>query len=160
MPNALKLKVLFVSAIAAFALASVPPVFAGQGEKMAPAERAKSVAKGELKNPLTSTPEIIEEGKSLYQVKTCGACHGANGSGIHCPSVINDAWIYGGDDDTLFRLLSVGSETMFSDGYVRGEREKHAGPMPAFSDTVDEQEMWKIITYIRSLKPGDAGAKE
>jgi mono/diheme cytochrome c family protein len=123
--------------------------------KMTTLERVKATEKGQLKSPLTVTPEIIAEGKTLYQAKTCGACHGGNGGGIHCPSLINDAWIYGGDDDTLFRLVALGSEEMASAGYTRGEEEKHAGPMPPFGEAIsDEQELWKIIAYIRSLKPG------
>src|SRR5262245_43385774 len=120
-------------------------------------ERVKATDKGQLKSPLSVTPEIIAEGKELYQTKTCGACHGGNGSGIHCPSLINDAWIYGEDDDTLFRLVTLGSEELLSGGYARGDKEKHGGPMPSFSETIsDEQELWKIIAYIRSLKPGGA----
>lgn len=128
---------------------------AAGGAVMTPVERVKATAKGQLKNPLSLTPEIVAEGKALYQAKTCGACHGGNGGGIHCPSVINEAWIYGGDDDTIFRLATLGSEQMLSQGYVRGDKEKHAGPMPAFGEAItDETELWKIIIYIRSLKPG------
>jgi mono/diheme cytochrome c family protein len=123
-----------------------------------PAEIVATTEKGQLKNPLSITPEVIEQGKALYQSKTCGACHGGTGSGIHCPSLINDAWIYGSDDDTLFRLITVGSEAMLANGHSRGDKEKHAGPMPSFSATItDEQDLWKIITYIRSLQA--AGAK-
>lgn len=125
--------------------------------EMTTLERVKSTDKGQLKSPLSVTPEIIAEGKALYQTKTCGACHGGNGSGIHCPSLVNDAWIYGEDDDTLFRLVAVGSEEMLSGGYTRGDKEKHAGPMPPFGEMIsNEQELWKIIAYIRSLKPGGA----
>jgi len=121
-----------------------------------PAERAAKTDKGQLKNPLTITPELIEEGKALYQAKTCGACHGGNGGGIHCPSLRNDAWIYGSDDDTLFRIVAVGSEAMLANGYSRSDKEKHAGPMPSFSGMItDEQELWKIIAYIRSLQAAD-----
>jgi mono/diheme cytochrome c family protein len=122
---------------------------------MTPLERVKVTDKGQLKTPLSITPEIISEGKEIYQTKTCGACHGGNGGGIHCPSLINDAWIYGGDDDTLFRLVALGSEAILSSGYTRSDSEKHAGPMPAFGEVIsDEQELWKVIAYIRSLKPG------
>lgn len=97
-----------------------------------PSELVVTTDKGQHKNPLTITPELIEEGKALYQAKTCGACHGGNGGGIHRPSLKNDAWIYGSDDDTLFRLVAVGSEAMLANGYSRGDKEKHAGPMPGF----------------------------
>jgi mono/diheme cytochrome c family protein len=125
------------------------------GAAMTPVERVKATEKGQLKNPLSLTPEIVAEGKALYQAKTCGACHGGNGSGNHCPSLINDAWVYGSDDDTLFRLVTLGSEKLLSDGYARGDKEQIAGPMPALGEAItDEQELWKIITFIRSLKPG------
>ena len=118
-----------------------------------PAEIVATTERGQLKNPLSITPELIDEGKALYQAKTGGACHGGNGGGIHCPSLKNDAWIYGSDDDTLFRLITVGSEAMLANGYSRGDKEKHAGPMPSFSATIfDEKELWKIIAYIRSLQ--------
>jgi mono/diheme cytochrome c family protein len=147
--------------IAAVVFATLTPAIAADGAKMAPAERVKSVPKGELKNPLAQTPEIVAEGKLLYQSKTCGACHGGNGGGIHCPSVINDAWIYGSDDDTIFRLITLGSEQMLSGGYARGDQEKHAGPMPGFGEAIgDEQEIWKIVTYIRSLKAGEAAKQQ
>ncbi len=126
---------------------------AADGATKTAIERAASTPKGELKNPLQITPEIVEEGKALYQAKTCGACHGGNGGGIHCPSLLNDAWIYGSDDDTLFRLVTLGSEGLAGAGYSRGNDEKHAGPMPAFGEAIgSETDLWKIVAFIRSLK--------
>jgi mono/diheme cytochrome c family protein len=141
-----------ISAIIAMSCFSQPQAVADS--QMTTLEWVKATDKGRLKSPLSVTPEIIAEGKTLYQAKTCGACHGGNGGGIHCPSLINDAWIYGGDDDTLFRLVALGSEEMANAGYTRGDKEKHAGPMPSFGEAIsDEQDLWKIIAYIRSLKP-------
>jgi mono/diheme cytochrome c family protein len=144
-------------AIASIAPDHVAAQSAASSPSMTSLERVAATAKGELKSPLTVTPDIVTEGKNLYQAKTCGACHGGTGSGLHCPSLINDAWIYGDDDDTLFRLVVLGSEGVLSGGYTRGDTEKHAGPMPGFGETLsDEQEVWKIIAYIRSLKTGGA----
>lgn len=155
------MRVVLVGTIAAFLLAMITPAFADDSANLSPAERVKSVPRGELKNALPHTPEIIADGKLLYQSKTCGACHGGNGGGIHCPSLINDAWIYGSDDDTVFRLITLGSEKMLSEGYARSDQEKHAGPMPGFGETfADEQEIWKIIAYIRSLRPRGQDTKE
>lgn len=117
-------------------------------------QRVTATDKSKLVNSLTVTAEIIAEGKDLYQSKTCGACHGGNGGGIHCPSLINNAWIYGSDDDTLFRLITLGSSGMEAAGYQRSEKEKHAGPMPGFAEAIpSEQDIWKIIAFIRSLEP-------
>lgn len=136
--------------IAMFALTIAPS--SADDAKMTTLERVKATAKGALKNPLSVSPEIIDEGKTLYQQKTCSACHGADGRGIHCPSVVNDAWVYGGDDDTLFRLIALGSEDLGKGGYSRGDKEIIAGPMPGFGEAIpDEAELWKIIAYIRSV---------
>ncbi|MBR2535671.1 MAG: c-type cytochrome [Hyphomicrobium sp.] len=137
--------------IAMFALTNAPSSHADDA-KMTTLERVKATAKGELKNPISISPEIIDEGKTLYQQKTCSACHGADGRGIHCPSVVNDAWVYGGDDDTLFRLIALGSEDLGKGGYSRGDKEIIAGPMPGFGEAIqDETDLWKIIAYIRSV---------
>lgn len=141
-------------ALAAMALSLTSPLHANP-EQRTSRDRVNAAEKGKLKNPLTITPEIIAEGKGLYQSKTCGACHGGNGGGIHCPSLINDAWIYGKDDDTLFRLVTLGSSGLEAAGYSRSNAEKHAGPMPSFAEAIpNEQDIWKIIAYIRSLQPG------
>jgi mono/diheme cytochrome c family protein len=141
-----------LGAVAAMAL-SLPSSLQAEPEQKTSLERVNGAEKGKLKNPLAITPEIIAEGKGLYQSKTCGACHGGNGGGIHCPSLINDAWIYGKDDDTLFRLITLGSSGLEAAGYSRSDAEKHAGPMPSFAEAIpNEQDIWKIIAYIRSLE--------
>lgn len=141
-------------ALAAMALSLTSPLHANPEQKTS-LDRVNAAEKGQLKNPLTITSEIIAEGKGLYQSKTCGACHGGNGGGIHCPSLINDAWIYGKDDDTLFRLVTLGSSGLEAAGYSRSNAEKHAGPMPSFAEAIpNEQDIWKIIANIRSLQPG------
>lgn len=146
-----------LSAVTMVAIIAPLPLGAADDAKMSAIERVNATEKGTLKNPLPITPEIVAEGKELYQTKTCGACHGANGGGIHCPSLINENWIYGSDDDTLFRLVAIGSEGVAKAGYSRGDKEKHAGPMPPFGEAIsNEQDLWKIIAYIRSLKAGAA----
>jgi mono/diheme cytochrome c family protein len=157
MKNSTTIKVSILIALALLAFPILSPLRAADAEKKTSLERVAATEKGKLKNPLTITPEIIAEGKELYQTKTCGACHGATGGGIHCPSLINENWIYGGDDDTLFRLVALGSEGLAKSGYSRGDKEKHAGPMPPFGQAIsDEQDLWKIVSYIRSLQPGFA----
>jgi mono/diheme cytochrome c family protein len=155
MQNSKATKISILSALALLTLLILSPLHASDAERKTSLERVAATERGKLENPLTITPEIIAEGKDLYQTKTCGACHGGNGGGLHCPSLINENWIYGGDDDTLFRLVALGSEGLANAGYSRGDKEKHAGPMPAFGQTIsDEQDLWKIVSYIRSLQPG------
>lgn len=159
MKHRLNMAAAVIGAIAILAAARAVPALA-QDTKVTSLDRIKATAKGQLKNPLAVSPEIIDEGKTLYQGKTCSACHGADGRGIHCPSVANDAWVYGGDDDTLFRLIALGSEELGKAGYTRGDKEIIAGPMPGFSETLrDETELWKIMAYIRSVGAGGADKK-
>jgi mono/diheme cytochrome c family protein len=45
----------------------------------------------------------------------CNSCHGGGGGGGMAAPLTNPVWIYGDDDDTLFRLIEVGpfSETVW-----------------------------------------------
>ncbi len=44
-----------------------------------------------------------------------------------CPPLTNDTWVYGGDDDTLFRLVVLGSDELQKAGYTRKGRENVVG---------------------------------
>ena len=36
-----------------------------------------------------------------------------------CPPLTNDVWIYGRDDDTLFRLITLGTDGLQLDAFQR-----------------------------------------
>jgi mono/diheme cytochrome c family protein len=122
---------------------------------MKPLERANSAPKGTLKNPYTDNPEAIAEGKKFYFGKSCNGCHGGGGGGGMCPPLTNTVWVYGSDDDTLFRLVSYGTDELKKHGYSRKGTESVVGPMPPFGELIDsDQELWKIIAWIRTLYKG------
>jgi mono/diheme cytochrome c family protein len=57
------------------------------------------------------------------------------------PAVLDDVWKFGSDDETLFKL-------------IRGEISQQT--MPAvFGKVLKDEEIWKMIAYIRSLYRGD-----
>jgi len=57
------------------------------------------------------------------------------------PPLLDDVWKFGGDDETLFKL-------------IRGEIPEQT--MPAvFGKVLKDDEIWKILAYIRSLYRGD-----
>lgn len=96
-----------------------------------------------MKNPLKSSGENVNLGKSLY-VKHCKSCHGKNGEGDGTKSA--ELETYPGDftsnefqsqsDGTIFHKTSIGS-----------------GDMPAFEKKVDSKEdVWAIIVYLRTFK--------
>ena len=122
---------------------------------MKPLERVAAAPKGTLKNPYTDDPKAAEEGKKLFFGKSCNGCHGGGGGGGMCPPLTNTVWVYGDDDDTLFRLISLGSADLQKAGYSRKGTEGVVGPMPPFGELIDQdQEVWKIIAWIRTLFKG------
>lgn len=118
-------------------------------------EEAIKVEKGKLKNPFTDNAEAIEEGKKLYLSYSCNGCHGGGGGGGMCPPLTNERFVYGSDDDTLFRLITLGTDGLQEAGYSRVQKEMVTGPMPPYKDLIDSDEkLWKIIAFIRSVYKG------
>src|SRR5580658_8696346 len=75
--------------------------------KISPVDLVKSTPRGKLMNPYKDTQsDIVAQGGRLFQSYSCSGCHGGGGGGGMGPPLTNDIWIYGGDDDTLFRLVT------------------------------------------------------
>ena len=72
------------------------------------------------------------------------------------PLLTNPVWIYGDDDDTLFRLIMLGTGEAFKEqGYVPKGSEAVVGPMPPFGEAIKtDDNVWKIIAWIRSVNRG------
>ncbi len=125
-----------------------------------PHDVATSAAKGSLKNPysyVNMNPDLVEAGKKKYMSVSCNGCHGGNGGGGMCPPLSNETWVYGADDDTLFRLVALGSDELLKQSYTRKGRENVVGPMPAHGKIVKtEDDLWRIIYFIRANFRGDA----
>lgn len=139
--------------------ADAPATASGAVEK--PFDIVKATPKGQLKNPYQDTDkDIVEQGRKLYMRTSCNGCHGGSGGGGMCPPLSNETWVYGGDDDTLFRLISEGTDALQKDGYSRKGRENVVGPMPAHGAIVKSgDDLWKIITFIRSNYRGGESKK-
>jgi mono/diheme cytochrome c family protein len=153
--------VLCVCALAASLLHAQQPAAAGQagtqpspqvGKTMTPVEQADATPKGQLKNPYSdSDAAVVESGKKLYFSSGCNGCHGGNGGGGMCPPLTNDVWVYGGDDDTLFRLVAYGSQILQEKGYTRKGMENVVGPMPQMGQVVKtDDDLWRILAFVRS----------
>jgi hypothetical protein len=120
------------------------------GGTTSPIERVNSTPKGQLKNPYTDYAGLADEGHKKFMSFGCNGCHG--GGGGMCPPLTSDIWFYGKDDDTLFRLVTLGSEALQKQGYSRiGES---VGPMPPFGQIIKtDDDLWKVIAWIRSVNP-------
>ena len=99
-----------------------------------------STPKSKKLNPLTGNPEAIAAGKTLFVQNGCQGCHGGGGGGGMGPSVIDEEWKFGSNDETLVKLL-------------KGEIAESA--MPNVYGNLDPQEVWKLLAFIRSVYIGD-----
>lgn len=114
--------------LALLALASgVSPVLAQKAE-------AKKL------NPYTGNEEAIREGRKLYLRYGCAGCHGVGGGGGMGPAVIDDEWKFGSSDEILMKLIQ---------GDIPDQK------MPRVFGALTEDEIWKILAYVRSQYAGD-----
>jgi mono/diheme cytochrome c family protein len=131
----------------------------GGASGQTPKATAESAAKGELKNPYQDFAKVADEGHKKFMAAGCNGCHGGGGGGGMGPPLTNEVWIYGKDDDTLFRIVALGSDGLKAQGYARKGSENVVGPMPAMGTIVkSDDDMWKIIAWIRSVNPSSASA--
>jgi outer membrane protein assembly factor BamB/mono/diheme cytochrome c family protein len=105
-----------------------------------PAEPAAAADAGAKKNPLTGQADMIAEGQLLYRKLGCRTCHGSAGAGDLGPSIIDADWKFGSDDDVLFRL-------------IKGEIPDQT--MPKNFTTLTDDQVWRLVAFVRSLYKGD-----
>ena len=91
-------------------------------------------------NPFAGNADMVAEGKTLYFQVGCQGCHGGGGGGGMAASVIDDSWKFGSDDEVLFKL-------------IKGEIPEQT--MPAVYSVLEDEEIWKILSFIRSVYAGD-----
>jgi mono/diheme cytochrome c family protein len=120
-----------------------------------PLDLIKATPKGGLHNPYNDKiADIAEAGHKKYLSFSCNGCHGGGGGGGMCVPLTNDTWVYGPDDDTVFRLIALGSDELKKQGYVRKGQETVVGPMPPFGTIIKtSDDLWKVIAWIRSVNP-------
>jgi mono/diheme cytochrome c family protein len=97
-------------------------------------------AQPKQRNPFGGNPQAIEEGKSLYIQNGCSACHGVMGGGGMGVPLIDDVWKFGSDDETLYKL-------------IKGQID--AQTMPKIWTALEDDQVWKMLAYIRALYKGD-----
>jgi len=130
---------------------------------LTPFQRALTTPKGMLESPYRNSPgRVAEEGRELYRALDCSGCHGGGGGGGMAVPLTNPVWIYGNDDDTLFRVITLGTGSLSpgdafqNQGYKRKGSEAVVGPMPHYGDIIKrDDEVWKIIAWIRSTSLSD-----
>jgi cytochrome c oxidase cbb3-type subunit 3 len=94
-----------------------------------------AAASGAAKNPLAGNADAIAKGAELFDTY-CSYCHGGGALGATGPNLTDKTWLHGGSDAKVFESITQG---------------RADGSMPAVK-YLKEEEVWSIITYIRSLK--------
>ncbi|MCY4506853.1 MAG: quinoprotein dehydrogenase-associated putative ABC transporter substrate-binding protein [Acidobacteria bacterium] len=117
------------------------PAAGGGGAANPDAQPGRAAAPRKL-NPFTGNADMAAEGRTLYFQVGCQGCHGGGGGGGMATSVIDEAWTFGSDDEVLFRL-------------IKGE--VPAQTMPTVYSVLEDEEIWKILAFIRSVYAGDPG---
>ncbi len=89
-------------------------------------------------NPYTGKPEAIAEGQELFKKFNCYACHGMAGGGGMGPNLTDETWQTGdGSDANLQTQIKEGK-----------------GSMPPFKTLLTDDQVWKLIAFVRSLYKG------
>lgn len=98
------------------------------------------------KNRLEASPKNIATGKELYQ-QNCASCHGTTGKG--------DGETGKALNPRPANIAAFGKMPMATDSYLYWTIAEGGVPvgtaMPPFRETLKEEEIWKIITYLRTL---------
>ena len=124
-----------------------------------PVDVVKNAPKGTLTDPYDpANATVVAEGHQAFLNHGCNACHGGNGGGGMCPPLTNGVWIYGDEDDTLFRLVTLGSQKLQDAGYSRISPETPAlMPQQGGTTLTKAGDLWKIITWIKSMNAKKSG---
>lgn len=90
---------------------------------------------GVLENPYAGDASAIATGRQLFLRYNCYGCHGGRAGGGMGPNLRDSIWSYGSSDTQLFSTITEG---------------RPAG-MPAWGGRLPEDQIWQLISYIRSL---------
>ncbi len=88
----------------------------------------------QFRNPYEGDMQALADGRRLYHWFNCSGCHFHGGGGIG-PPLMDDHWIYGSEPANVFSSVVEG----------------RANGMPAYGRHIPEDQVWKIVAYVRSL---------
>jgi mono/diheme cytochrome c family protein len=118
--------------------------YTGESQPAVPHAFATPPARPTPTAPVTAA---LGPGAELY-MKTCGACHMADGRGIpNLQPALKGSPILA-DPKTVIRLLLLGPK-----GVLPEDRMHYPDPMPPF-DALSDEEIAKVVTYVRKTYGG------
>lgn len=115
----------------AAATSSMPPVRTPVGPVPGPVQNP-----ARPQNPYHDRADAMAEGRTLFVRMNCSGCHGGRAGGGMGPSLRDVDWIYGSTDAQVFSTIAEG----------------RANGMPAWGTMLNEDQIWKIVAYVKSLR--------
>src|SRR2546427_6972174 len=93
------------------------------------------------KNPFAGDATAVELGRLQFRM-ACAGCHGLRATGGRSgPDLTRGAFANGNTESDLYRVISDG---------VAGTE------MPAFMGRLQDDERWRLVSYLHSLSPNDS----
>jgi cytochrome c oxidase cbb3-type subunit 3 len=111
--------------------AAPPPMITNVGPVPGPGEHANT-----RDNPYRDDKNGMGEGRQLFNRMNCAGCHGDHGGGGMGPSLRDIDWMYGATDAQVFSSIAEG----------------RAHGMPAWGTKINDDQIWKIVAYIKSFR--------
>ena len=71
---------------------------------------------------------------ALY-TERCAGCHGVDQSGGRAPSLFDDTWVHGGDDESIEKTIANGVPNT---------------EMVAFKDQLTDVQIWQLVAYLKT----------
>jgi cytochrome c oxidase cbb3-type subunit III len=110
---------------------ALPPMFTAVGPVPGPAENPPR-----RRNPYRDDRAAMAEGRRLFVRYNCSGCHGGRAGGGMGPSLRDPVWRYGDSDPQIFSTITEGRDQ----------------GMPAWGTKVPEDQIWKLVAYVQSLR--------
>jgi cytochrome c oxidase cbb3-type subunit 3 len=89
-----------------------------------------------IANPYDGNAQAVAQGHDLFVRMNCAGCHGDHGGGGMGPSLRDIDWLYGASDAQIFHSIATG----------------RAHGMPAWGTKMNDDQIWKIVAYIKTLR--------
>jgi mono/diheme cytochrome c family protein len=93
----------------------------------------------------------VAEGKATYEIY-CASCHGESGQGDGVAAEALDPKPANLADGTM--MMDLGDEYLFWRISEGGVMEPFNSAMPAWKNSLTEEQRWQVVTFVRSLSTG------
>jgi cytochrome c oxidase cbb3-type subunit 3 len=113
------------------AAGSPPPMFTAVGPIPGPPQNPPRRS-----NPYEKDLAAMAEGRGLFVRFNCVGCHGGRAGGGMGPSLRDVVWRYGNTDAQIFSTINEGRDQ----------------GMPAWGTKLTEDQIWKLVAYVQSLR--------